>query len=217
VSWTPSAFAKRRMVERRTSVRPCSRAGRRGCGMLTSFARSACERPAASRASRSFIPNRTASGSRVSFRRAAARFFGAAFFFRGVVTGSLSYRIAYVCTDGPLSCRSREAAQLQGGPTNRRRSRRRQPMRWTGAYFGSRDAQSRPRARGSTSRVFTRSPQKAPSKSGTSGSSDRCGGAVRAGVWCDLAALRPDRRDGIGGTSGTGGLRAIDTSIPRSR
>ena len=92
VSWTPSAFAKRRMVESRTSVRPCSRAGRRGCGMLTSFARSACESPAASRASLSLLPNRTASASRAPFRRTAARFFGDAFFLGGGVTGSLSHR-----------------------------------------------------------------------------------------------------------------------------
>ena len=92
LSWTPSAFAKRRMVDSRTSVRPCSRAGRRGCGMLTSFARSACESPAASRASLSLVPNRTASASRVPLRRTAAGFFGDAFFLGGVVTGSLSHR-----------------------------------------------------------------------------------------------------------------------------
>ena len=92
MSWTPSAFAKRRMVESLTSVRPCSRAGRRGCGMLTSFARSACESPAASRASLSLVPNRTASTSRAPFRGTAARFFGDAFFLGGVVTGSLSHR-----------------------------------------------------------------------------------------------------------------------------
>lgn len=92
MSWTPSAFAKRRMVESRTSVRPCSRAGKRGWGMLTSRASSDCDRPAASRVSLSLVPKRTASASRARFRRTAARFFGDAFFPGGVVTGSLSHR-----------------------------------------------------------------------------------------------------------------------------
>ena len=89
-------------------------------------------------------------------------------------------------------------------------------MRRADAYSRSRDAQSRSRVRGSTSRAWPHRPRRLPANPAAPalGSLRR---RLRAGIWRDPTALRPDRRDGIGGISGMGGLRAIDTSILGSR
>jgi hypothetical protein len=83
-------------------------------------------------------------------------------------------------------------------------------------HAGSGDAPRRLRARRvpKAPLVLAPSPQNASIRSGSSGCWDCFGGAVRAGARRDPTAPRPDRRDGNGGISGTGGLRAINASIP---